>query len=303
MELLTEERSSASAVAPPLEQGRPTRHRGRSPLVWWHLLSLDAPTIAVLWCWFFAAAFGIAFRWVVLPTLALGTWCVYVADRLLDGLRTADRTTLRERHWFYLRHRRFFTTAWIVAAAPLAYLLLMRVPGAVRTDDIALALIGATYFLLIHGPQPRRARWFPKELAVGLLFAIATAIPAWARIPADRGTLAAAIVAFGAACWLNCVAIQIWEDAESSREFRTGGLTRWLGQHLLAFAGVVGAAGLALTFLAARTPAWPLFAAVTLSALLFFILIRQSHRFSVLALRIAADAALLTPLLFLARVR
>ena len=114
--------------------------------VWWHLLSLDAPTVAVVWCWFFAAAFGVSLPSTALVTLALGTWCVYVADRLLDGWRSVDMTDLRDRHWFYLRHRKPFVIAWIAAAAPLAYLILFRVQPAVRTDDIVLCLIGIGYF-------------------------------------------------------------------------------------------------------------------------------------------------------------
>lgn len=305
---------------------RPTR----SLWVWWHLFSLDAPTVAVLWCWFFAAAFGLSFRWVALPTLALGTWCVYVADRLLDGWRSAETTLLRDRHWFYLRHRKLFLIAWGLAAVPLAYLVLLRVRPSVRNDDIVLCLIGVAYFLLIHGRNNESSRrnpshWFSKELAVGFLFAMATAVPTWTRLSADSGAgsgidheiLAAAIFTFGAACWLNCVAIQVWEDAEAEQEetyailssagyphnAAQSGLTAFLGSHLTGFALAVGSFGLCLTCATMKRGLWPPFAAVTLSAILFLLLIQNSHRFRALTLRIAADAALLTPLLFFLRVR
>jgi hypothetical protein len=297
--------------------------------VWWHLLSLDAPTVAVVWCWFFGAVLGLRFSWATLPTLALGTWSVYVADRLLDGWRSTDTITLRDRHWFYLRHRRPFIIAWFVAAIPLAYLIFFRVQPPVRTDDIVLCLIGAAYFLLIHGRSSRNGgarlfpNWFPKELAVGFLFAVAVAVPAMARVTAerghlmDRGLLIATVLTFGAACWLNCVAIQVWEDAEADHEVvhtilarrpqhglitRQRGLTEFLGGHLTAFAIAVGV--VALTFaVTAKIHFYPLFASVTFSAVLFLALIRHSHRFSALSLRIAADAALLTPLIFLLRMR
>ncbi len=304
------------------EYRTPTR-LGRAPWVWWHLLSLDAPTVAILWCWFFAAAFGLNFSWVALPTLALGTWCVYVADRLLDGWGPTETSDLRDRHWFYLRHRKPFTIAWLLAAIPLAYLVLHRAQRSVRTDDFFLGLIGVVYFLLIHGPHSNArhsgyARWFPKELAVGFLFAIATAIPTWARLAEHRSILTASVFTFGAACWLNCVAIQVWEDAEDSQEIthtilagharskekaRSRGLTEFLGEHLTGFAGSVGLLSFIFALDTAQTGLWPLFAAVTASSLLFLALIRNSYRFSVLSLRIAADAALLTPLLFLIRVR
>jgi len=308
---------------------------GRSPEVWWHLLSLDAPTVAVLWCWFFAVSFGVRLGWIVLPTLALGTWCVYVADRLLDGLHTHDLGLLRERHWFYLRHRRFFTIAWVVAAIPLAYLILLRVQNAVRTDDIVLGMIGVLYFLLIHAFPLPPARWFPKELAVGFLFAIATAVPAWARLNTGQvgiaesygqahGTMAVAVFCFGAICWLNCVAIQVWEDADVSqlassnvpvsqknhgpgskfnRALLPAGLTPFLGRHLLTFASILSMISLVLAAITFRTATWPLFACITVSSLLFLVLIRNSQRLGVLSLRIAADAVLLTPLLFMLHLR
>jgi hypothetical protein len=289
--------------------------------VWWHLLSLDAPTVAVVWCWFFAAAFGVNLPLTALVTLALGTWCVYVADRLLDGWRSVDMTDLRDRHWFYLRHRKPFVIAWISAALPLAYLILFRVAPAVRTDDIILCVLGIGYFLLIH--HRSGGDRFSKELFVGFLFSIATAVPTWTRLQEGRGLLLAAIFTLGAACWLNCVSIQTWEDAEAHREaaqntFAAGGarelrvqanrmprraLTDFLGSHLTAFAIGVGA----LAFLMASAPAgrtvWPLFIAVAASSLVFLALIHHNARLSALSLRVLADGALLTPLLFLLHVR
>lgn len=292
----------------------------RSPWVWWHLLSLDAPTVAAVWCWFFAETFGIRLPWTVLPTLALGTWWVYVADRLLDGWRSRDMSALRDRHWFYVRHRKAFLAAWMAASIPLAYLIFFQALPSVRTDDIMLCLIGAVYFLLIHGLPTSQdaARWFPKELAVGFLFPIATVVPTWVRLPADHDVLLAAVVAFGAACWLNCVAIQTWEDAEAALEelhavfsaesnqpgeMPPRGLTEILGNHLTAFAAAVGGLAWLLGSLFATGTPWTLFAAVGLSAVLFLALIRERNRFRALSLRILADSALLTPLIFLARMR
>ncbi len=289
--------------------------------VWWHLLSLDAPTVAVVWCLFFAAAFGLSLPPTALMTLALGTWCVYVADRLLDGWRSTDVTGLRDRHWFYLRHRRPFVVAWIAAAIPLAYLIFFRVRAAVRTDDMVLCLIGAAYFLLIHN-RPENYR-FSKEFFVGFLFSIATAVPTWTRLHQGRGLLLAAILTFGAVCWLNCVAIQTWEDAEAKRgaardrffqdrldkrsmqENAAGrpALTDFLGHRLTAFAITIGALAFSLACIPATRTVWPLFAAVAVSSLLFLTLIRNTGRFSALSLRILADGALLTPLVFFLHLR
>lgn len=313
--------TSAPAVRnPEVDQGLGTSS-ARRLWVWWHLLSLDAPTVAVVWCWFFAAAFRVSLPPTALVTLALGTWCVYVADRLLDGWRSVDMTDLRDRHWFYLRHRRPFVIAWIAAAIPLAYLILFRVRPAVRTDDIVLCLIGIGYFLLIH--HRSEGDRFSKELFVGFLFSIATAVPTWTRVQEGRGLLLAAIATFGAACWLNCVAIQTWEDAEANREdvqnhFAAGrtcevrvpqnrksrrALTDLLGDHLTAFAVVIGMLALSLASFPAGRTVWPLFIAVAASSLVFVALIHRTIRLSALSLRVLADGALLTPLLFFLHIR
>lgn len=317
MEVLNNQSASEPAAAHSFTRLTDIWSFGRAPWIWWHILSFDAPTVAVLWCWFFATVFGIRFSWIVLSTLALGTWCVYIADRLLDGILSRNPSILRDRHWFYVRHRGFFVRAWIAAAIPLGYLILFRIQPSVRRDDILLGLIGLSYFGLIHGLCRGRGCRFPKELAVGYLFAIATAVPVWTRttIPLERASLAIGIVAFGTACWLNCAAIQIWEDAEAQELMQDAltldsdvcfaanvegyGLARLPGEHLMAFAVALAAASIFLAALTASTTAWPLFACVALSAFFFAILIRYSGRFSALTLRIAADAALLTPLVFL----
>lgn len=312
---------SAPAVRNPEIEQRLGAFPARGLWVWWHLLSLDAPTVAVVWCWFFAAAFGVSLPPTALVTLALGTWCVYVADRLLDGWRSVDMTDLRDRHWFYLRHRKPFVIAWIAAAIPLAYLILFRVQPAVRTDDIVLCLIGIGYFLLIH--HRSEGDRFSKELFVGFLFSIATAVPTWTRLQEGRGLLLTAIITFGAACWLNCVAIQTWEDAEARREgarshfaaSRTWelhaqqkrasrpALTDFLGNHLTAFAIVIGTLALSLVGFPAGRTIWPLFIAVAASSLVFLALIHRNVRLSALPLRVLADGALLTPLLFFLHLR
>lgn len=148
-------------------------------------------------------------------------------------------------------------------------------------------------------------------------------MPTWTRVQAGRSLLLSAILTFGAACWLNCVAIQTWEDAEAARvgdhdvfsKRRTHGgyilenhegrpaLTNFLGHHLMAFTAVIGGLSLSLAAIPATRIVWPLFAAVALSSVVFLALIRQSIRLSALSLRILADGALLTPLVFLLHMR
>ncbi|MGC2300913.1 MAG: hypothetical protein WA476_19055, partial [Acidobacteriaceae bacterium] len=62
--------------------------------VHWHLLSLDAPTVAVLWAWSFARAADVHPSGSALAVLGIGTWLIYVADRLLDA-RSPTHSALR----------------------------------------------------------------------------------------------------------------------------------------------------------------------------------------------------------------
>lgn len=75
----------------------PTRNEPlQVPLLFrlWHLSSLDAPTVAIVWSLAFAWTANVRLPWWVLVLLPLGVWTVYVADRLLDaraGIQSSHR--------------------------------------------------------------------------------------------------------------------------------------------------------------------------------------------------------------------
>jgi hypothetical protein len=76
-------------------------------------------------------------------------------------------------------------------------------------------------------------------------------------------------------------------------------LTGFLGDHLTAFAVLIGVLALALDSFPTGRLVWPLFISVTASSLVFLALIGRAARLSALSLRVLADGALLTPVLFL----
>jgi len=281
--------------------------------VWWHLLSLDAPTVAVAWSWAFARAFNITLPWFALLTLGLGTWCVYVADRLLDGWRSSRSMQLRERHLFYARHRRIFFLALATAFLPLLYFLFLRVARAARIDDGLLAMLGLVYFILIHGPDKRAAHgsrawipkklWIPKEIIVGILFSVATAIPAWSRLHGEPLWMPIVVVLFSGICCWNCIAIQIWEDGcvqDSRRTEPVHPLTAWVGARLQWFAAALSIVAIGVAALAPTQELRILTSLCSLSGVFFLLLHHFHHRMHSRTLRVAADMALLTPLLWIA---
>jgi hypothetical protein len=302
-----------------------------APLALWHLASLDAPTVAVIW--------SLAFAWaarVVLPAwapalLALAAWAVYIGDRLLDAraaLRTGQLHRLRERHFFHHRHRRVFLVLAVVAACAAASIVLLLMPAGARERNSLLAAAAAVYFSCVH--SRRRLRWrltrvrfsglsrllsalLSKELLVGLLFTAGCVLPTLSRMaPAPDlpgWPLGAAAAYFSALAWLNCHAIERWEtDALQGGQRETApaagvrfgplSLARpFPAASLLALAGLLLASAL---FSWQPRPA-ALLAAGAASSLLLALLDRLQSRLTPLALRTAADLVLLTPLALLCR--
>ncbi len=296
------------------------------PLAFWHLASLDAPTVAVAW--------SLAFAWVspihlgigVLVVMTLITWCAYVCDRLLDarvldaqgGLRNAVRPALRERHLFHWRHRRLFVALAGVAACVAGVIALTFMPPLVRERGWFLAAAALIYFSCVHA-TPRLPRWLPrpatKEFLVGLLFTAGCILPAWSRLH-SAGTLEfshwwfwIAAVYFAALAWLNCSCIANWESdgegcgvrVDDDRRMifgpRMGRGASFSAALLLAIAGLL----LAFAASASHPRSAALLVAGAVSALLLALLDHLRTRLTPLALRTGADLVLLTPLLLFLR--
>jgi hypothetical protein len=266
---------------------------------WWHLLSLDAPTVAALWSWFFARAMHLHLPFFQAPLfLALGTWLLYVADRILDGLRQRQGE-LRERHYFHARHRVAFLWAAALMVVLFAWFVLTRMRPEALRDDSWIGVFALLYLFAVHRRTNRaKAPWLPKEIAVAVLFAAATAIPAWSRLGARDGAglgkeqLAPAVVFFAALCWINCVSIEKWEAGNHHST------TRWATLHLRPIVTMIALFSLAAALLAPSRGLMAVYLAALLSSGLLLVLDLRSAHFSSLHLRIAADAALLTPLAF-----
>jgi hypothetical protein len=297
--------------------------RGWLVLRFWHLLSLDAPSVAALWAWGLARALHVAVSVDSLLLLSLGTWLLYVADRVLDGF---GETRLRERHLFYIRHRAAAVAGAVPVCALLVWLGFMRMLPAARRADIVIFGVAAAYFLVVHLvvhlKGAKTGRWFPKELIVAVVFAAATGVPAWARL-AGRGEIAGLGVLatlFAALCWINCIAIEKWEQASdnvvrmpvqgavqgavqgppghSSQGQIADFTTRWGQRHLRRVCAGVAVAAIAaavISLCVGQMGVAVLAFAGALSAALFIALDRTPLPAS--QLRIAADAALLTPVL------
>jgi hypothetical protein len=222
-------------------------------LALWHLFSLDAPTVAVIWSLAFARVAHVPLSGRVLLVLALVTWCAYVSDRILDarvlgaqtlGPRLSDgrapatraRTelsmwpALRERHYFHWRNRRLFVPL-ALAAASVAGVVLLTLPFSfVREPGSILAAAALAYFSGVHAAPwlERRRLSLPKlvskEFLVAVLFTAGCILPAWSRLRTAGVQeflftwLWICGIYFAALAWLNCRCIATWEAKTTARD-------------------------------------------------------------------------------------
>jgi hypothetical protein len=271
-----------------------------APLRLWHLASLDAPTVAVVWSFAFARTAGVDLPAWVPVLLALTTWAVYIGDRLLDArsaLRTGDLSCLRERHFFHWRLRRSLTPIAVIAAGISAFIIFTRMPLVVRERDFVLAVAAIAYFSRVHVPRKESAKrpfLFSKEFLVGVLFTAGCTVPTLSRrdattIPVPAlWALVISVAFFAVLAWLNCQAIERWESDTVS--------------HISAYAVQLGCVGVVLAvFFFHGTRGGTLLITGAAASLMLALLDRSRAKLTPLALRAAADLVLLTPLLLLAR--
>src|SRR5580693_2859359 len=96
--------------------------RVRPPLwLWFNLLSLDAPLIALVWQDFLARCYPTLLLPVGRGALGLTVWAVYLADRLLDVRHVASAIE-SSRHRFYRRHRRYVVALLAIVVCADAFL-------------------------------------------------------------------------------------------------------------------------------------------------------------------------------------
>jgi hypothetical protein len=301
----------------PVLQGSPGLLRNSAGLLgsaWgllrgWHLLSLDAPTVAAVWCAAFLSVVGVpvshpAAHWPV-TFLCLATWLCYVGDRTQDARSAREASELRARHHFYGRwwrtQRGSLVALVCLAALVCAMTGLLGLSLPLFIDYLALTLASLLYFAWVHSGRERKARVLAKEAAVAIIFALGCVLPAWASASNFvRSQLAPAGLLFALLCWLNCVAIERWEG-RGIVGVRAHPSTRWAARHLsaLLIASALAGAALAVWRL---TVGRPIALAPYLSCAFLFLALLERCRFrlSVDSLRIFADVALLTPLAWFA---
>ena len=283
---------ATAAVLPP-----PTR---LTTLILWHLLSLDAPTVAVVWTLFAARALHAQIPRTLAPAMFLAVWLLYTGDRLLDTLR--PKHALQPRHLYPRTHLLPFAFAMLIAFSALA-ILTPTLPTGLLGHYLLLAAILFVWFALIHLTSLR----LPKEFVTGLFFAAAVFLPFHTSLLHP--------ILFAALCILNCLYIYRWEHPRvphlhhhfmvirvgfGRRPTAPGQVDAVTNPHPTTRIAIhhLHSLTLALAFLSLAAVT-PVTIAITLSALALVTLDHYRHTLQPTHLRAAADLALLTPALVL----
>lgn len=272
----------------------------------WHLGSLDAPTVAVTWAWAFAWASHVRLPAWILLALGLVVWAIYIGDRLLDARRyrhNASGHPLQQRHYFHWRYRHILIPLAAISGGAALWLAGSHMSGAAMGKDSFVAAAATAYFSGVHarrgapGLAARLARRVvSREFVVGAIFSAGCVLPvvtiAGARhqMRPMAAVLIPAGLFFAMLAWLNVRAIGDWES------FAVSGRVQWAAR-------ILAACGLVLAI--ALVPVSPRMAALCFSgaasALLLAVLDRSRRLLTPLALRIAADAVLLLPVVLAMR--
>ena len=286
--------------------------------LWPNLLSLDAPFVALLWQILFIRCFHVSENALPAILLVASVWLIYAADRALDAWRGECGSP---RHRFYRDHWRILLPVWMAVLGASAWLALAELPEALLRRGFVLLAAVLVYLAMVHLGMPknwdrhlfrfrkplslpvpgqrkavcpifwRNGRVRPlgwmvasKEAVVGLLFALGASLAAWTNVRTAAD--AAAIALFFVLCWINCAAIQKWEAA-----------ARTFSLDWPVSLAAIGVALVAAMLLWMHRPV--LGGAELASAFAFVLLDRSGRRFSPDALRVLADVALLSPVVFL----
>jgi hypothetical protein len=198
-----------------------------------------------------------------------------------------------ERHLFHGRHAKAFFAA-VLCTAPVLLLLLHYMEPTLRRSWLLLGLGTASYYAWIHTSSRNARSRLPKEISVGIGFALTIFLPE--VLTGQWLAFLPQAICFAALCWFNCTLIY-------EREHRSLHHAHWSTLLAIRNATALQAAlllySISLCFIgnAPRSVSF----CIALSAALMMALRHTRHRTQRLNYRIAADAALLTPLIFLFR--
>jgi len=248
--------------------------------LWFNLLSLDAPLIALVWQDFLSRCYPTVLHVTGRGVLGLTVWAIYLADRLLD-VRYPAPASESIRHQFYRGHRTFAQTLFAIVICIDLLVTCLWLRPAVFDNGLLLTAGVVAYLALFPLTRWGASAW--KKPIAALLFTSGTFLIAWTGAGHPLRQLGWPAAAFCALCLGNLLMIGHWSRETNRPMERIPGVWLWLLLLCLCLAG-------------ARNSSW--FTAIIFSAVGLCALARWGRKISGDARCVLADALLLTPLLF-----
>ena len=264
-----------------------------------NLLSLDAPLVAVAWLYIFAKTWRVQYLpWVAYVSLGLVVWIIYASDRLLDvAIRDGETETRTARHRFHCQYKRRFYPLILIAAITTVILVVTGIQSTIYNYALMGGIMVAGFFSLsIFSTKGPDELPYTKNTLAGISFAYGTAMLAFAYTGFEMNELlySAEFICFAVLCILNISAIDLWQHASLTTDVEVKAIDELA---LTLPLTLLGAASLIFALKDGELTTRPFFYAILTGAALLQILNRIRTRFSMDALRVLADVAMLVPLL------
>jgi len=286
----------------------------RTPIwLWPNLLSLDAPIVAIVWLYMFQRIWLQYLSWGYPVALGLAVWGIYILDRIIDvKMLPPGDPRLGPRHDFHQRHTKVMASIAVVALIGAALVAGFEISFGplVEYSKPVCFLIVIFFSLTIFSKQDRDIPHL-RNLFAGLAFAYGTAMGAhmWSaayglvetNVPWLNLVMCPEMLAFAVLCTLNISAIHFWEHSRIAGDEESGAANDLA---LTLPLTVLAASCIGLAVMDEESRSRPFYYAVLISSALLYVLNRLRSWYSMDALRVMADAAMIVPLpVFLALVK
>jgi hypothetical protein len=268
------------------------------PWLWINVLSLDAPIVALLWQIFFFKQFHLELHWIDSFILISSVWLVYVADRWLDGFQIGKNDAKTARHRFYMRYRLSTVLSFVLVLIVTTWLAFERLDFvSIRNGALILCLVGA-YFANNHLIKFWQ-RFFPKEIFIAVIFSLGTGLFVFSKIGLLKLLIPMGI--FAILCFLNCCLIAKWEVEQDEAQNQKSIISDYpqMGRYIKAALMGIFVITLLVVWFYPSASCVDIWRASGVSALILFWLDTVQLHLDREDLRLFADVALMTPLLFL----
>ncbi|MBG7608433.1 MAG: hypothetical protein IZT59_10445 [Verrucomicrobia bacterium] len=261
---------------------------------WWlyfNLLGLDAPVIAVVWLFLFAQTWRVNYHpWEAYAALGLFVWAIRIMGKLLSAAMAGVEED------FNVKHRKALRNVALLAGTSSTVLTVLNFPLSGYNYFLIGAVLVIGYFALaLFSTGEDNEPVYAKHLMGGCAFAYGTALMAHAYLPSlgiQQMVLSREFICFAVLCLLASSATDLWTQSGKveDQEIKAA--------HELALSlplTLLGAAALVFAVQNESMSTRPFFYGILTGAALLQILNRMRGRFRIETVKVLTGVCLLAP--------